>query len=202
MKLYDLDVSGNCYKVRLFAALTGIPLDLVPVDFAKDEQHSTLFTDLNPFQEVPVLVDGETVIRDSQAILVYLACSLSDQRWWPDDRRVQADIVGWLSVAASEIRNGPNAARLIRKFGVDLDMEAALHWSNKILPILNKHLESQEWLASSHPTIADCAVFPYLSVAHEGSVDVTPFPALMAWMTRVSRLPNFIPMPGMLTLPY
>ncbi|BAK86176.1 MULTISPECIES: glutathione S-transferase N-terminal domain-containing protein [Acetobacteraceae] len=81
MKLYDLDVSGNCYKVRLFAALTGIPLDLVPVDFSKDEQHSSLFTDLNPFQEVPVLVDGETVVRDSQAILVYLACSLSDQRW-------------------------------------------------------------------------------------------------------------------------
>ncbi|BAK86175.1 MULTISPECIES: glutathione binding-like protein [Acetobacteraceae] len=81
-------------------------------------------------------------------------------------------------------------------------MEAALHWSTKILPILNKHLESREWLASSHPTIADCAVFPYLSVAHEGSVDVRPFPALMAWMTRVSRLPNFIPMPGMLTLPY
>lgn len=52
MKLYDLDVSGNCYKVRLFAALTGIPLDLVPVDFSKDEQHSSLFTDLNPFQEM------------------------------------------------------------------------------------------------------------------------------------------------------
>ncbi|GBQ24070.1 glutathione S-transferase [Gluconacetobacter sacchari DSM 12717] len=201
MKLYDLDVSGNCYKVRLFAALAGVPLDLQSVDLIKQEHHSAVFTDLNPFQEVPVLIDGDAVVRDSQAILVYLAGGLPDRRWWPDDHAAQAEIVAWLSVAASEIRNGPNAARLIKKFRVDLDLPTAIRWSEKVLPILNKHLEDHEWLALRRPTIADCAIFPYLSVAHEGGIDVTAFPALLDWMTRVTQLPGFIPMPNMLMLP-
>lgn len=200
-KLYDLDVSGNCYKVRLFAALARIPLDLQPVDLMKRGHQTTIFTGLNPFQEVPVLIDGDTVIRDSQAILVYLAGGLPDRSWWPNDHTAQEEIGAWLSIAGPEIRNGPNAARLIKKFRVDLDLPAALGWSDKALPILDRHLDAHAWLALGHPTIADCAIFPYLSVAHEGRIDVTAFLVLLDWMTRVTQFPGFVPMPNMLTLP-
>jgi len=196
MKLYDLDLSGNCYKVRLFAALTGIDLELIPVDLAAGEHYTPWFTALNPFQEVPVLVDGKTALRDSQAILVYLAGQLQDRAWWPEDPTSQAEIVQWLCIASSEIRDGPNAARLIRKFGYDLAIERALLVTQRLLPLLDRHLTSFEWFALGRPTIADCALFPYLALAHEGGIDVTPFPALAGWLNRVRTSPKFTPMPG------
>ena len=69
MKLYNLSLSGNCYKVRLFAALAGIDVDIVDVDFLGGEHKRPPLIDLNPWGEIPVLVDGDVVLRDSQAIL-------------------------------------------------------------------------------------------------------------------------------------
>ncbi|GAL98805.1 glutathione S-transferase [Acetobacter tropicalis NRIC 0312] len=197
MLLYDLDVSGNCYKIRLFAALTDTKLDLVPVDLAAGENHDPDFRKLNPFGEVPVLLDGDFTLRDSQAILVYLAARLADRAWWPEDAMSQATITQWLSVASSEVRNGPNAARLIRKFGYPLDMGTAMRWTDKLLPVLNAHVETQDWFALRRPTIADCALFPYLALAPEGGISLTPYPALMRWLDRVRDLPGFIPVPGL-----
>jgi glutathione S-transferase len=55
MKLYDLELSGNCYKVRLFAALAKIELELVPVDFMGGEHKRPPLTNLNPWGELPIL---------------------------------------------------------------------------------------------------------------------------------------------------
>ena len=52
MKLYDLELSGNCYKVRLFAALAKIPLEMVPVDFMGGEHKRPPLTNLNPWGEI------------------------------------------------------------------------------------------------------------------------------------------------------
>ncbi|WP_199797218.1 glutathione S-transferase N-terminal domain-containing protein, partial [Erythrobacter sp. QSSC1-22B] len=73
MQLYDLELSGNCYKVRLFLALIGQPYTLRPVAFLDGEHRTKDFIARNPFGEIPVLVDGDVLLRDSQAILVYLA---------------------------------------------------------------------------------------------------------------------------------
>lgn len=196
MKLYNLELSGNCYKVRLLAALARIHLEHVPVDLAADEQRTPEFTALNPFQEVPVLIDGEIVLRDSQAILVYLAGQLADRTWWPQEPAAQAEIVQWLSIAANEVRDGPNTARLIRKFGYDRSMESARLVTQRLLPLLDQHLSVHNWFALNRPTIADCALFPYLALAHEGGIDITPFSALTRWLDRVRALPEFVPMPG------
>ncbi|BCI65750.1 MULTISPECIES: glutathione S-transferase family protein [Acetobacter] len=197
MLLYDLDVSGNCYKIRLFAALTNTKLDLVPVNLAAGQNRDPDFRKLNPFGEIPVLVDGDFILRDSQAILIYLAGRLTDRSWWPEDAISQATITQWLSVASSEIRNGPNAARLIRKFGYPLDMGTAMRWTDGLLPVLNTHVETQDWFALCRPTIADCALFPYLALAPEGGIDLTPYPALTRWLDRVRHLPGFVSMPGL-----
>ena len=73
MKLYNLDLSGNCYKVRLFASFIDISLTIVPVDFMHGEHKTEALLQLNPWGEIPILEDGNVVLRDSQAILVYLA---------------------------------------------------------------------------------------------------------------------------------
>lgn len=196
MKLYDLELSGNCYKVRLLAALAQIPFDIVPVDFLGGAHKRPPLTDLNPWGELPVLVDGDRVLRDSQAILVYLAGRYGGASWWPTEPALQAEIVQWLSTAANEIQHGPGAARLVDKFGYAIDKPDALRRAGRILGLLDAHLATHDWLAVSRPTIADCAVYPYVALAGEGGIDLSPCAHIGRWVARIKSLPGYLPMPG------
>jgi glutathione S-transferase len=196
MKLYDLELSGNCYKVRLFTAIAQIPIEIVPVDFMAGEHKRPPLLDMNPFGEIPILVDGDFVLRDSQAILVYLALKYGGEAWLPKEPMHMALVMQWLSTAANEVQHGPADARLIDKFGYPLDKEFALKKSAAVLPIIDKHLARRQWLEMGRPTIADMAVFPYVALAPEGSVSLKPFTHIQAWITRMKALPNFLPMPG------
>jgi len=197
MKLYDLALSGNCYKVRLFAALAGIPLEIVAVDFLAGEHKRAPLIELNPWGELPVLVDGEVVLRDSQAILVYLARRYAGDTWLPAEPAAMAAVVQWLSTAANEVQNGPCAARLVDKFGYALDKADTLRRAARILPLIDARLADHDWLALDRPTVADCAVFPYVALAPEGGVALDDFPHIRAWIARVRALPGFVPMPGL-----
>src|SRR4029450_13060258 len=73
LKLHDLELSGNCYKVRLLCALLGQHVDIVPVDFLSGAHKKSPLIEKNPFGEIPIFEDGGITLRDSQAILVYLA---------------------------------------------------------------------------------------------------------------------------------
>ncbi len=196
MKLYDLTLSGNCYKVRLLAALAGIPLEIVPVDFLGGEHKRPPLIELNPWGELPILVDGEVALRDSQAILVYLARRYAGEAWLPGDPAAMAEVVQWLSTAANEVQNGPGAARLVDKFGYDLDKADTLRRAARILPLIEARLADHDWLALDRPSIADCAVLPYVALAPEGGVSLSDFPHIRAWIARVKALPGFVPMPG------
>ncbi len=57
-------------------------LGIVELDYFSDEQHSEKFLKINPKGEVPALVDGDIVLTDSAAILVYLAGKYSDKNTW------------------------------------------------------------------------------------------------------------------------
>jgi glutathione S-transferase len=195
-RLYDLELSGNCYKVRLFAALAGIPLEIVAVDFMAGEHKKPPLIDLNPLGQLPILTDGEVVLRDSQAILVYLARRYAAASWLPQDPAEQALVSQWLSTAANEIQHGPATARLVDKFGFPFDKAAALAKADFILPLLDRHLASREWLELGHPTIADTAVFPYVALAGEGGISLEPYPHIRAWIARIKALPNFLSAPG------
>lgn len=196
MKLYDMELSGNCYKVRLFAALAGIELELEPVDVAVGAHKRSPLIDLNPWGQVPTLTDDGVVLRDSQAILVYLARQYGGNQWWPDGAAQQGEVMQWLSTAANEIHGGPNTARLIDKFGYPLNKERALEVSWQILPLLDRHLSEHDWLALGRPTIADCAVFPYVALGWEGGVTLEQYPAIQAWIERIKALPGYAAMPG------
>lgn len=195
MKLYDLEPSGNCYKVRLFAALAGIELQIEPVDFMNGEHKKSPLIDLNPLGELPVLVDGSYVVRDSQAILLYLAGAYGGLAWWPAYPKGQAEIMQWLSFAANQVQHSLSAARLVKKFGYALDYEAAVAKSTTVLEWLDQHLQQHAWLAIGRPSIADCAVYPYVALAAEGGVDVTPYAQVVSWMQRLEALPGYLAKP-------
>lgn len=196
IKLYDVELSGNCYKVRLFASLAGIPITLQAVDLAAGEQHGDQFRSLNSWGQVPVLVDGDLVLRDSHAILLYLAAQYGASDWWPSDAASQGRVMQWLSTSAGEIQSGPASARLVEKFGYDLNKSDALRRSAVSLPLIEEHLARNDWLELGRPTIADCAAFPYIAWAPEGSISLEPYPAIRAWIDRMKRLPGFLSAPG------
>lgn len=196
MKLYDLDLSGNCYKVRLFASFIQTPLNIVPVDFMQGEHKGEKLIQLNPWGEIPIFKDGDVVLRDAQAILVYLANEYGGEAWWPSEAYLQAEVMQWLSVASNEIQHGPNMARLIKKFGLAGDHAQSVENSHKILTLIDNHLSNNYWLAANRPTIADCAIYPYISVAYEGDVKIDKYTHIKAWMLRLEQLPGYISMPG------
>ncbi|MCQ4257698.1 glutathione S-transferase family protein [Stutzerimonas stutzeri] len=198
MKLYDLTLSGNCYKARLFLSLIGQPVELVPVDLLKGEHKRPPFLSLNPRGQVPVLVDGDVRVVDSQAILVYLARRYADERWFPLDAQRQADIVGWLSFAANEMHHGPATARLGRVFGRPIDAALAESRALAAMQLLEQQLSEHAWLAGTDtPTLADVAVYPYAGLAGEGGVDLASYPAVRAWCSRIRELPGYVGMPGL-----
>ncbi|MFA5955764.1 glutathione S-transferase family protein [Hyphomicrobium sp.] len=197
MKLYDLDVSGNCYKVRLLCALLSVPVKLVPVDFMSGAHKRSPIVDLNVFGQLPVLKDGDFILRDSQAILVYIARKWGGEAWLPTDAASLGLVTQWLMVAENEIARGPGDARLHDKFGNKLDIAEARQKAKRILTIMDEHLSAREWLVLDRPTIADIACMPYIALGWEGGVTLEPYPAVAAWIERIRKLPNFVGMPGL-----
>jgi glutathione S-transferase len=197
LKLHDLELSGNCYKVRLFCSLLGLKPEIEPVDFLSGAHKKSPLIDKNPFGEIPVLEDGEVTLRDSQAILVYLARKYGDESWLPLDPAGMAEVMSWLMVAENEIARGPNDARLHDKFGYTLDVKLAREKAARILGLLERRLKDNEWLALGRPTIADIACMPYVALGYEGGVTLDAYPAVRAWIGRIKALPGFISMPAL-----
>ncbi len=191
MRLYGHPLSGNVHKVRLLLAQLDLAHDEETVDLARGAQRQPGYLALNPLGQVPVLVDDDgTVIRDSQAILVYLARRYGPD-WAPADAVTAARIQAWLSFAANEILNGPGAARLDKLFRrpptPDVEPRAA-----RALAELDRALTGRDWLVGERPTIADLACYPYAAWAPQGDVDLSPYPAVRAWIARIEALPKFV----------
>jgi glutathione S-transferase len=195
--LHDLELSGNCYKVRLFCSLLGLKLDVAAVDFLGGAHKKSPLIEKNPFGEIPVFEDGSVTLRDSQAILVYLARKFGGETWLPTDAAGMAEVMSWLMVAENEIARGPNDARLHDKFGFDLDVAQAREKAKRIIGLMESHLAKRDWLALDRPTIADIACMPYVALSHEGGVSLQPYPRVRAWIGRIKALPGFIGMPAL-----
>lgn len=206
-KLYTNFESGNSYKIRLFAALAGITLEEYEVDLPGDEHHGPAFLAINPRGEVPVLVDGERIFRDSAAILTWLAGTYAPEGWGGRDTGEQAGIIDWLAFSASWIQYGVFTARAIVSFrgtynGVGFQQEAVTLNEARIrglksLEILETALTGQDWLVLGRPTIADISVFPYVALAPMGDIPLEPYPAIRAWINRIRALPGFIAVIGL-----
>jgi glutathione S-transferase len=83
IKLYGHEISGNSHKARLMLSLLNLEYEWVKVDLLKGEHKLPGYLAMNPFGKVPLLVDGETIVSDAQAILVYLARQYGGEQWLP-----------------------------------------------------------------------------------------------------------------------
>lgn len=203
MKLYSHPLSLNCYKVRLLLSFIGQEYDSKNVDLVNDRQKSDEFLAMHPLGQVPVLVDGDFSIWDSQAILVYLARKFEREQWLPLNAIASAQITAWLSFAAKELAIGLAATRIHHILGgkginfvtrLDIDIDRATAQAEESLEILNHYLSDHQWLVGEAPTIADIACFPTIEFAHEGNVSLDAYPNVQTWAKSFCQLPGFIPM--------
>ncbi|MBD8066737.1 glutathione S-transferase family protein [Devosia sp. PTR5] len=201
--LYDFELSGNCYKLRLLMSILGVPYDIVPVDFFPGREHkSDAFLRLNPFGQLPVLRDDDLTLSDSGAILAYLARKYdASGRWFPEAPDILAQVLRWHAVA-DDITSTASAARLALSFDYPFDVAACQKGAHRIFRLIDEHLwfgekAGRDWLcAPDHPTTADIACFPYIMLSEEGGISRQDYPALRRWTDRVRRIPGFVVMSG------
>lgn len=196
MKLYDMELSGNCYKIRLFCALLELNYEAVPVNLLKGEHKTAAFLSLNPRGQVPVLDDAGTVVWDSMAILAHLARKYGDEQWLPMEPESLARVMQWLAVSENELQYGLGRARAVVRFNRPGDLPSCQEMGRNGLAVLEAHLQHNRWLAGDHPTIADIACYPYVALAPEGGVALDGFPAIGQWIARLQALPGYVGMPG------
>jgi glutathione S-transferase len=204
IKLYDYPLSGNCYKLRLLMHLLELDYDARQVNFYPGREHkSEWFLALNPLGQLPVLEDGPLILRDAQAILVYLASKYDRSgRWYPrEDPAALGQITAWLAFA-DMITGTASAARLHANFFYDFDVDACRAGAHRLFRILDEHLwfaerQEQDWIVGNdHPTIADIACFPYVMLSEEGGISRQDYPAIRRWTDRFKQLRRFLTMPG------
>ncbi len=202
--LYDYALSGNCYKVRLALNILQVPFTARAMDFHPAREHkSDWFLQLNPLGQLPVIDDDGLVLREAQAILVYLASRYdASGHWYPrQDAATLGRISQWLGFA-QDLTATAGAARLHDTLLQDADIGRCRAAAHALLRILDEHLWFAEqaggnWLCTAErPSIADLACFPYVMLSEEGGISRLAYPAIRRWGDRVKRLPGFMPMSG------
>jgi glutathione S-transferase len=197
MLLYDSAISGNCYKVRLLFALLGIEYERREVDVIDRSGRAELLGDLNPGLRVPTLVlDDGRPLAESDAILVYFG---EGTEYLPEDRYARAQVLQWMFF--EQYSHEPNIAVLRFWAHAEIKPEprealAKFNGGQAALEAMERHLAGREFLVGDGPTVADLALYAYTHVADEGGFELGRFPAIGAWLGRVSSLPGYVPIDG------
>ena len=197
-KLYSMQRSGNCYKVRLALAQLGIPYDIVDVDILKGEARTPDFLAMNPGGRVPVLeVAAGRHIAESNAILWYIA---GGTPLAPEDRIDRTSALQWMFFEQNSLEPYLGAAFFwltLVKGGRELQVHALEDWMEKgyqAFGVMEKHLATHDFMAAGHYTIADIALYAYTHIASQCDYDLAPFPAIRAWLDRVAEQPGYVSM--------
>ena len=196
MKLYTAEMSGNAYKARLALSLLGLDYEPIEVNLSAGDNRTDAFLALNPRGQIPVLVDGDIVVWDSQAVLVYLARQYSQQSWLPTEAWPMAEVMQWMAVAENEVLFGLARARAVKLFNRPWNFDECKAYGHAGLTLIDNHLSQRDWLACAHLTIADIACYPYVALARAGELPLDDFGHIAKWMQRIEALPGYVAMPG------
>ena len=197
MLLYNSQVSGNCYKVRLLLAHLGIEYERQELSVADRSNRPEVLGGLNPALRVPTMVleDGRS-LGESGAITWYFG---EGTRFVPEDPYERAQVLQWMFF---EQYDHEPAIAVVRfwlaysdrpreDFADRLDERTAAGY--RALDAVERHLDGRSWLVGGSMTLADIALYAYTHVAREGEFDLGRYPEIMAWLERVSREPGHVP---------
>jgi len=183
MELISFKITPNNRKVEAFVAHFELPIDVRQVDFKHKEHQTPEFLALNPMGKVPVLVDGDFSLWESNAILVYLAKKFPETKALPDDDQGRADVDRWLHWQSCHLMPFMGAL----KTGAESDPDAI----KPLFTVLETQLADGRDYLLDDLTIADFAVAAYLMTKMAGTLDYSEHPHVAAWRERMLNLKGF-----------
>ncbi|MGX7951239.1 glutathione S-transferase family protein [Tsuneonella sp. HG249] len=204
LTLHEDPLSGNCYKIKLTAALLGVRLAIRQYDIQRGETRTPAFlAEVNPNGRIPVLeiVDGgnRRFLPESNAACWYLA---DGSALIPSDRFERADMLRWMFF--EQYNHEPNIATL--RFWLAFVGEAHLSEQQRAmipakriagedaLALMDDHLATRDWFVGDGVTLADIALYAYTHVAEMGCFRLRDRKHVCAWLGRVAALPRYVPM--------
>jgi glutathione S-transferase len=195
MKLFNVAYSGNSYKVRLLLSHLAIPCEIVEVDILKGESRTAEFLKINPNGRTPVLDDDGFVLAESNAILAYLA---RGTKYLPEERQKFALIFQWMFFEQYSHEPFIATSRFWLQHKPDSPEKTAVLAARRdggwaALKIMEDHLAANSFFVGDY-SIADIALFAYTHVSHEGGFPLDDFPKTRAWLDRVKKQMDFVPM--------
>jgi glutathione S-transferase len=196
MKLYINKLSPNVRRVRLTAAVLGLKLEEISLDFTKGEHKTPEYLALNPNGAVPTLTDGDFVLAESRAIMQYLASKKPESGLLPKDEQARADITRWQFWDASHF--SPQVGTLVFQkmlkpmFGMGepeaAKIEEALVNIQRFGAVLDKHLEGKSYVVGGALTLADLTLASTLMYSKQVDFPLAQFPNMQAWFNRITEL--------------
>ncbi|OZI80025.1 glutathione S-transferase [Bordetella genomosp. 2] len=193
MKLYGM---GPTRSLRARWALQELDaqFEFVPVDLQAGEHRHPDFLRLNPAGKLPVLVDGDQVITESAAIVMYLAEKYADKGLMPASLQDRAQAYRWSFFAVTELEQPlwriarhsfvyPEAKRL------PADIPLAREEFLEMAAVLDQHMEGREFIAGERISIADCVTAYVLDWGNENGL-VAGFANLAAYLERMYARPK------------
>lgn len=204
LTLHEDPRSGNCYKIRLTAALLGLPLETRAYDIMKGETRTPEFlARVNANGRIPVLEIGAGAqarfLPESNAACWYLA---HGSALIPADRFAQADVLRWMFF--EQYNHEPNIAtlrfwlRFVGEKNLTAEQRAQVIAKRMAgcaaLDLMNRHLAGHTFFCGPTVTLADISLFAYTHVAEEGGFGLGDYPHILAWIARIEALSGFIAM--------
>lgn len=194
MKLYHSPLSSNARRVVMTALELGRDdVELVPVDLAQGAQRQPEFLRLNPNGKVPVLVDDDFVLWESNAIVQYLADKTPNQTLYPTELRARADVNRWLAWCAAQL--SPAVATLNWEHFIKPMMglgapEPALVQQGEAgvkasVAVLDAHLKERSYLVGDALTLADLSLAPVFMYEKLAQLPLGEAKHLRAWLARI-----------------
>jgi len=195
--LHEYPASGNCYKVRLAAALIGKHADRREYDIMKGETRTPEFVaNVNANGRIPVLQIGDRFIPESNAAAYYIA---DGTHLIPTDPFDHADMLRWMFW--EQYSHEPNIATLrfwMRWLGPDnlsdlqrLQMPGKRQAGNAALKLMDDHLSGREWFIGESTSLADVCLFAYTHVAGDAEFDLKRYPNVLQWVEHMKGHPHY-----------
>ena len=197
--LHQMQISGNCYKVRLAAHQLGIPLTLEEYPVFGGRTRTPEYLAKNRNGRVPLLeLDDGRLLPESDAILWYLSEGTHLQ---PGDTWSRAQALSWMFFEQYSHEPYIAVARFWVSEAPKEELEKRRHlvpeWhekGNAALGVMESHLKTHDWFAGDRYSVADIALYGYTHCANEGGFELSNYPAVSAWLARVAAQPRHIPM--------
>jgi glutathione S-transferase len=196
MKLYGF---GPTRSLRAMWALRelGIDFEFIPVSLVAGEAQTPEFLRLNPAGKLPVLVDGDVVLTESAAIVLYLAEKYPDRRLLPSDLETRAQVYRWILFAMTELEQPlwriarhsfiyPEDKRL------PADIELAREDFRQMAAVFEHHMQGRSYIVGDTLTAADCVTAYLMDWANESEL-LGDFPQLREYLDRMYARPTAPP---------